>query len=251
MTAQIKPPKTVEIRTDVDVRLLTASASDAAVIAAARVSTVGEASLDWLDVPAEESAGLIRFLLSNRHGTPFEHNLFKFFVSAPIFVFREFHRHRIGFSYNEESGRYKELDPVFYVPTPDRPGLLKVEGSKAGHYEYTDATEDEARWLIEDLAEGYIDAYRRYEERLDRGFAPEVARMGLPVGLFSSMYVTCNARSLMSFLQLRTKRTADEAMFPSKPQHEINVVADRMEEAFADVMPITHAAFCSAKRVAP
>ncbi|MEU4420322.1 FAD-dependent thymidylate synthase [Actinoplanes sp. NPDC024001] len=85
----------------------------------ARVSTLGEQSLEELQKDHERSRGLINYLMRDRHGTPFEHNSLTFFVSAPIFVFREFQRHRVGFSYNEESGRYRELQPVFYVPGPD------------------------------------------------------------------------------------------------------------------------------------
>lgn len=251
MTATIKPTKGITIRTDVEARLLDFMGSDEAVVAAARVSTIGIRSEEYRTTPAEESAGLLRFLMRNRHGTPFEHNGFTFFVTAPIFVFREFHRHRIGFSYNEESGRYKQLEPVFYVPSGDRPGLMQVPGAKAGEYNYADATAEEHEWLVRSLGEGYIDAYQRYQERIDRGYSKEIARAGLPVALYSSMYVTCNARSLMAFLQLRTKRTAEEAMFPSKPQHEINLVADEMERAFEGAMPITYAAWIAAMRVAP
>ena len=99
-------------RDDVTVELVKSSASDADVIWAARVSTAGETSLDELDKDAEKSAGLINYLARERHGSPFEHTSMTFFVSAPIFVFREFMRHRIA-SYNEESGRYRELRPVF------------------------------------------------------------------------------------------------------------------------------------------
>ena len=84
-------------------------------------------------------AGLINFLMRDRHGTPFEHSSMTFYVQAPIFVFREFMRHRIA-SYNEESGRYRELRPVFYVPGPQR--RLRQQG-KPGHYEFVDGTPEQ------------------------------------------------------------------------------------------------------------
>ncbi len=90
------------------VELVKHAASDADVIWAARVSTKGEQSLADVNADAERSAGLINFLMRDRHGTPFEHSSMTFYVNAPIFVFREFMRHRT-FSYNEESGRYRKL----------------------------------------------------------------------------------------------------------------------------------------------
>ena len=110
----------ISMRSDVSVELVKSSASDSDVLFAARVSTLGEQSLDELQKDPERSKGLINYLMRDRHGSPFEHNSMTFFVSAPIFVFREFMRHRVGWSYNEESGRYRELDPVFYVPGADR-----------------------------------------------------------------------------------------------------------------------------------
>ena len=100
-------------RSDMTVELTQSMASDEAVLKAARVST-GAGSTS-----AEKDAGLINYLMRDRHGSPFEHNSFTFYIEAPIFVFREFMRHRIA-SYNEESGRYKELKPVFYFPDIER-----------------------------------------------------------------------------------------------------------------------------------
>src|SRR5271155_4786857 len=102
----------VQFRSDISVDLVKASAQDSDVVWAARVSTVGEASIEARDQDPERNAGLIRYLMRDRHGTPFEHNSMTFLVSAPIFVFREFMRHRVGWSYNEESARYRQLEPV-------------------------------------------------------------------------------------------------------------------------------------------
>ena len=98
------------------VELIKAEASDLDVIHAMVISTQGD-PVAWDDT---KDAGRIGFLMRGRHGSPFEHNMFKFRVEAPIAVFREWHRHRIGFSYNEVSGRYSEMKPRFYIPPPER-----------------------------------------------------------------------------------------------------------------------------------
>lgn len=178
--------------------------------------------------------------------TPFEHNSMTFLVSAPIFVFREFVRHRIGFSYNEASARYMQLEPVFYVPGPDR---KLVQTGKTGHYVFVEGTPEQYDTTIAATKRACETAYAAYQEMLAAGIAREVARGVLPVGIFSSMYVTCNARSLMAFLSLRTKR--DDSTFPSYPQREIEMVAEKMEAEWAKLMPITYAAFNAAGRVSP
>ena len=230
---------------DVTVELVKHSASDADVIWAARVSTSGETSLDEIGKDPERSAGLINFLARERHGTPFEHTSMTFFVSAPIFVFREFMRHRIA-SYNEESGRYRELRPIFYIPARNRP-LVQV--GKPGAYTYVDGSEEQHSLTVASMKSAYLAAYAEYKKMLDAGVAREVARAVLPVGLFSSMYVTMNARALMNFLSLRTSREGSH--FPSYPQREIEMVAEKMEAFFAEKMPLVHAAFNKSGRVSP
>ena len=233
-------------RSDVTVELVKHIASDADVLFAARVSTKGEASLDDVNADAARAQGLINYLMRDRHGTPFEHNSMTFFVSAPIFVFREFMRHRVGFSYNEESGRYRQLEPVFYVPGPDR---MLVQEGKPGRYVFTPGDAEQHKLVEEATKTACEHAYAAYLEMLGAGIAREVARGVLPVATFSSMYVTCNARSLMAFLSLRTKR--DDSRFPSFPQREIEMVAEKMEAAWAELMPLTHAAFEEHGRVSP
>jgi thymidylate synthase (FAD) len=235
----------IRFRDDMTVELVKHAASDADVIWAARVSTKGESSLADVEADPERSAGLINFLLRDRHGTPFEHSSLTFYVRAPIFVFREFMRHRT-FSYNEESGRYRELEPEFYVPGPER---KLVQVGKAGRYDFVAGTPEQHKLVTEATRESYRQAYAAYREMLDAGVAREVARTVLPVGLYSSMYATCNARALMNFLSLRTRR--DDASFPSFPQREIELVAEAMEREWAAIMPLTHAAFESNGRVAP
>ncbi|WP_436787170.1 FAD-dependent thymidylate synthase [Yinghuangia sp. YIM S10712] len=236
----------IRFRSDVTVELVKHSAGDQDVLWAARVSTAGEKSLDELGKDPERSKGLINYLMRDRHGSPFEHNSMTFFVSAPIFVFREFHRHRVGWSYNEESGRYRELQPVFYVPGEER---KLVQQGKPGAYEFVAGSAEQHKVVGEATREAYEQAYRAYREMLGEGVAREVARTVLPVGLYSSMYATCNARSLMHFLGLRTRH--DGAAYPSFPQREIEMVAEKMEAAWAELMPLTYAAFNANGRVAP
>jgi thymidylate synthase (FAD) len=235
----------VRFRSDVTVELVKSSASDADVLFAARVSTAGEKSLEEVGTDASRSAGLINYLMRDRHGSPFEHNQFTFYVSAPIFVFREFMRHRT-FSYNEESGRYRRLEPVFYVPGPER---KLVQEGKPGRYVFVDGSEEQHRLVEASTTRVCTEAYRAYLEMLEAGVAREVARGVLPVSIYSTMYATCNARALMNFLSLRTKR--EDSAFPSFPQREIEMVAERMEEHFAQAMPLTHAAWNRNGRVAP
>ena len=92
-------------------------------------------------------------------------------------------------------------------------------------------------------------AFEAYQRMLDAGVAREVARIVLPLNIYSSMYVTLNARSLMNFLSLRTKREGTQ--FPSFPQREIEMCAEQMEDIFAELMPLTYAAFNANGRVAP
>ncbi|MER5771408.1 FAD-dependent thymidylate synthase [Streptomyces sp. NPDC001985] len=237
---------TPRFRGDVTVELVKHTAADTDVLWAARVSTAGEQSLEELQKDPERSKGLINYLMRDRHGSPFEHNSMTFFISAPIFVFREFMRHRVGWSYNEESGRYRELEPVFYVPAQDR---KLVQEGRPGKYVFVDGSPEQHKVVGEAMEDSYRRAYETYQEMLAAGIAREVARAVLPVGLFSSMYATCNARSLMHFLGLRTQH--EQARVPSFPQREIEMVGERMEEHWARLMPLTHGAFNANGRIAP
>jgi thymidylate synthase (FAD) len=239
-------PAELTFRSDVTVELVKHTASDADVLFAARVSTVGEQSIEEIGKDPERSKGLMNFLMRDRHGSPFEHNSMTFFISAPIFVFREFMRHRVGWSYNEESGRYRELQPVFYVPAEDR-DLVQV--GKPGRYRFEPGTPQQRQFVDDATEYAYRAAYQMYQLMLSEGVAREVARTVLPVGLYSSMYATCNARSLMHFLGLRT--THPDATVASFPQREIEMVGEKMEAEWAKLMPLTYAAFNANGRVAP
>lgn len=228
----------IKFRSDMAVELIASMGGDDIVVSAARVSS-GSVS-----VSSEKDKGLINYLMRDRHGSPFEHSVFTFRIEAPIFVFREFMRHRIA-SYNEESGRYKELEPVFYAPNPDR--KLRQIG-KPGAYTFEDG-DDFQKKIVESLVKlNSSEAYASYEDMLGSGIAKEVARMVLPLNIYSSMYVTMNARSLMNFLSLRSQ---EQGTYPSFPQWEISEVARQMEEIFKDKMPATHETFVNNGRVAP
>lgn len=239
----------VTFSSDITVELIKHSAADMDVVTAAWVSTKGERSknttADGSTVDDSKVPGLINYLMRERHGSPFEHSYFTFYVKAPIFVWREHMRHRIA-SYNEESGRYKVLDPEFYIPARER--KLQQIG-KTGHYEFEEGTNLQYALLITTLRRNCESAYIDYQQLLANGIAKEVARMTLPVNIYSSAYVTMNSRALMNFLSLR--KHADDSHFPSYPQREIEMVAEEYEKHFAEIMPITHSAFVKNGRVAP
>lgn len=211
-----------------------ASASDLSVVNAARISFDSERPEME---PGDEH--LVGWLLKQRHGSPFEHNFFRFKVEAPIFTFREHHRHRVGHSYNEMSGRYTELAPKFYVPA-----CARVQHGKPGAYHFEEEDPDSriSVAMRGRLDAAYRSAWNDYQQLLSLGVAKEQARMVLPVGIFTKMIWSCNARSLMHFLGLRAEKSA---------QKEVQVVAFAAEKALAEHMPITWTAFVENGRVAP
>lgn len=218
---------------------------DSAIIQAMLVSTDDALLIEEM-LEEKTTFGRINFLMKNRHGTPFEHAALKFYVEAPIFVFREWHRHRIAWSYNEQSGRYRELPPIFYIPARSRP-LVQV--GKAGAYEFVAAPEDVYDRMVTRKKDGYEHSYQIYLDELADGVCREIARTNLPVGIYSAMFTTCNPRSMMAFLSLRTKDL--KSLFPSFPQKEIEMCAQIMEESFAETFPLCHRAFQENGRVAP
>lgn len=231
----------IQLRSNFDVGLVQHMGDDEMVCKAARVSTLGMASID-----STESAGLLNFLMKNRHGTPFEHASMTFRINAPIVVWREFMRHRIGISYNEQSGRYMELSPVFYVPSHDR-NLVQV--GKPGAYSFEGGSDVQYRECLMALKTAYQSAWDSYQVQLEFEIAKEVARLCLPVSIYSAAYVTMNPRSIMNFLSLRTK--SENSTFPSFPMWEINCVADQIEQFFVLHFPITASCFNENGRVAP
>ncbi len=215
------------------VRLDDFMGDDLSVVNSARVS-YGKQK----DAMDEGDEKLISYLLRNRHGTPFEHSVFKFHVKLPLFVAREWIRHRIG-SFNEQSLRYTVIEPEFYIPEP---GDVRVRVGKPGAYTYEPADYDTAMTYINALKLLTEDAKHDYEFAIEMGIAPEQARFSLPVNVYTEWYWTVNARSLMNFLSLRNAETA---------QKEIQRYAVAVEHAWAAIMPVTHKAFTENERIAP
>ena len=215
------------------VRLDGCMADDVSVVNSARVSFGKKVqSLSAAD------KGLINFLMRERHGTPFEHNSFRFHVRCPIFVAREWFRHRIG-SFNEFSGRYAEFSPDAYVPALED---IRSQVGKPGAYSFEKVDDFIAISAREIIEESYNRAFVNYEDLLKLGVAKEVARTVIPVGAFTEFYWTVNARSLMNFISLRNDDNA---------QYEIRMLAKEVESIFADLMPVTYEAFVLNNRVAP
>jgi thymidylate synthase (FAD) len=209
--------------------LVDSMGSDLSVVQAARISN-GAAMPDWRGAPDER---LINFLAKHEHMTPFEHATFKFYVKAPIFVIREWQRHRT-FSYNELSARYKKLEPEFFYPRRPR---IQDPINKQGSVE----TDDDLLHLQvnEVLGRGYAGSMQAYEKMLDMGIAREIARSVLPVGIYSEMYVTGNFRNWMHWWWLRSGADA---------QQEIREYAHAVGDILAEKMPISFMALYNVRR---
>lgn len=220
-------------------------ANDLAVIAAARVSN--GVVYEQASKGPEADQKLINYLVKHRHGTPFEHATFQFYIKAPLFVVREWQRHRMA-SYNEISGRYVEFKPEFYIPDKYR---MQSESNKQGsffptdddvakyHHITTDTWDEEFRQWITEWSET---AYAAYQTYIAHGLAKEMARMVLPLNLYSQFYFTVNARSLMNFLSLRAAEDA---------QYEIRQYALGIKQIFKNHMPMTYSAWQDNDFIAP
>ena len=200
-------------------------ADDISVVNSARVSFAK--SQQEMD---DSGRGLINFLMREKHGTPFEHNSFRFHVKCPVFVAREWFRHRIG-SFNEFSARYSEVGEDFFVPYQTD---VRSQVGKPGAYEFHTVQEDVADQAIEIINQANSSAYESYRKLIDIGVAKELSRTVLPVGMYTQFYWTVNARSLMNFLSLRLSKTA---------QLDIRGYAKSVEAIFADKMPVTYKAW--------
>jgi thymidylate synthase (FAD) len=215
------------------VRLDAVMADDLSVVNAARVSFARHK-----DAMEASDEGLIRFLMRERHGTPFEHNSFRFHIRCPIFVAREWFRHRIG-SFNEFSMRYARATDDFYVPAPED---VRSQVGKPGAYTFETVEPELAESTRETLESIYRTAYAAYEELVEAGVARELARCVLPVGAYTEFFWTVNARALMNFVSLRAAEAA---------QREIRKYAEAVESFLAEKMPVTYAAFVANHRTAP
>jgi thymidylate synthase (FAD) len=232
-TSEVIAEGTIRVLDHGFVRLDDSMADDLSVVNAARVSFARRK-----EAMDESDEGLIRFLLRERHGTPFEHNSFRFHVRAPLFVAREWFRHRVG-SFNEFSMRYARATDDFYVPEPED---VRTQVGKPGSYSFETVEPELAEATREELRAVYDEAYATYERLVERGVARELARLVMPVGAYTEFYWTVNARSLMNFVSLRAAEAA---------QREIRRYAEACERFLEEKMPVTHAAFVAAGRVAP
>ena len=233
MTGDAIPEDAIDVLDHGFVRLDGVLADDLSVANAARVSFARrKTELD------DSDEGLIRFLMRDRHGTPFEHNSFRFHVQCPIFVAREWFRHRIS-SFNEFSMRYAKATDEFYVPSP---GDVRSQVGKPGAYTFEPVGVELAEQARDEIQAVYDHAFATYERLVEAGVARELARTVMPVGAYTQFFWTVNARALMNFVSLRAAPTA---------QLEIRRYADAVEAFFAGRMPVTHAAFVANDRTAP
>ena len=208
------------------VRLVDSMGGDISVVRAARVSydAAWRAGED-----AGSDARLIQYLWKNRHTTPFEAVALTFEVKAPIFVFRQWHRHRT-WSYNELSARYRELPEEFYVPRPEQVGV-QAKGNKQARDIGAGADPDligKRAMQIDGYQRRCASAFAEYKGLLAEGWPRELARMVLPLSTYSHMFGTVNLLNLFRFLDLRLHEHA---------QHEIRVYAAAMRDLARQVAP--------------
>lgn len=215
---------------------------DDRIVQAARVST-GTDLTALGDNPMNR--GLLRMLMRDRHGSPFEHVVFTFRIETPVFVAREFQRHRIA-SYNESSTRYREIGPVFYLPTRARP---LVQAGKPGAYDFQVGSDEQWELVVEAHESIAGCAWNDYQQMLRAGVAREVARNILPLSFFTQFYVTMNLRSLFNFLSLRVAHESNA--HPSFPLFEIQEVATKMEILASPVASYAMERFTEHGRIQP
>lgn len=206
------------------VRLVDSMGSDLSVVRAARVSYEA-AWRSGEDQGSDER--LIRYLWKHHHTTPFEAVTFTFEIHAPIFVFRQWHRHRT-WSYNELSARYRPLPEVFYTPDPAVIGEQSTD-NKQGRKAGTPSLAEQRSGEVEKMVVACQAAFETYRGLLDAGWPRELARSVLPVNTYSHMFATVDLLNLMKFLTLRCDGHA---------QYEIRVYADAMLELIRSVVPV-------------
>lgn len=208
------------------VRLVDSMGNDLSVVRSARVSYDAE----WRTGEDEgKDAKLIRYLLRNKHNSPFESVSFTFEVKAPIFVFRQWHRHRT-WSYNEMSARYAELPEEFYVPEPEH---ITTQSASNKQMRTTETHPRAADWY-QLMASHNVISFDLYRAMLRDGVPRELARSVLPVSTYSHMFATVDLHNLFHFLTLRLHEHA---------QYEIRVYAEAMLELIKPIVPVCVEAF--------
>lgn len=217
-----------------EIALIDAMGSDLTVVNAARVSF--GARSEFMEKKDEK---LVAFLMREKHASPFEHCIFQFYVKCPIFVAREWFRHRWS-SFNEFSMRYSVPENLeFWVPPEDH---WRQQVGKPGDYSFEKIDSATKRGMAEAaMHKVYEEAESAYRIMLMNGIAKEIARAVMPVSVYTQFYWTVNARSLINFLALRND---DQA------QLEIALYAEIIEKIFAEKMPVTYNSFIAAGRSA-
>jgi thymidylate synthase (FAD) len=222
------------------VRLVDSMGNDLSVVRAARVSY----NAAWrAGADEDQDERLLRYLWKNHHTTPFEAVTFTFEVKAPIFVFRQWHRHRT-WSYNELSARYRELPEEFYIPAPELVGQ-QSKSSKQARDISADTDEDllfDRKLQAHLMREHCERAFELYRALLAKGWPRELARSVLPVATYSHMFGTVNLLNLLKFLTLRCD---------SHAQYEIRVYAEAMRELIRPIVPVCLAAWESGLQLKP
>jgi len=215
------------------VRVVDYMGNDEAIVQAARVS-YGRGTKS-----VRNDAGLINYLMRHRHSTPFEMCEIKYHVKLPVFVARQWIRHRTA-NVNEYSARYSILDREFYIPAPEHLAA-QSETNRQGRGDMLDG--EEAAWVLETLKQDAWRAYEHYEAMLNegeaadagrRGLARELARMNLPLNIYTQWYWKVDLHNLLHFLSLRADPHA---------QYEIRAYAEVMLETVKRWVPLAHDAF--------
>ncbi len=209
------------------VRLVDYLGGDQRIVQSARVS-YGEGTKSY-----RKDAALIDYLLRHEHTSPFEQVVLTFHTKMPVFVARQWVRHRTA-RLNEISGRYSVMKDEFYVPATEDVAL-QSEDNKQGR---SDATipEERATSIRERLATDQKEAYRSYSEQLDEGLARELARINLPLSLYTEWYWQIDLHNLFHFLRLR---------MDSHAQLEIRLYANAMYEIARKVAPAACESFAN------
>lgn len=228
-----KDPKTIDIFKHGYCTLYDWMGDDLRIVNMARQS-FGQESMEM----GEAEEGLVNFLARDRHGTPFEGPVFMFNVKCPIFVAREWFRHRIS-SYNEYSGRYSKMTPDVYIPAAEQ---IRTQKGKPGSYIFETMDERDAEAIRQDMQLIAREAWDTYESLLRKGVAKEVARMVLPVNQYTQFSWVVNLRALLNFISLRSHKTA---------MWEIRQYSYAIEELIRPIVPVAYEGFVSHGRVAP
>jgi thymidylate synthase (FAD) len=213
------------------VRMVNFMGGDLDIVRSARVSY----NADWRAEEEDKDAKLIKYLWKNKHTSPFECVQFTFEVKAPIFVFRQWHRHRT-WSYNEISARYTELDEGCYVPDMDK----ITTQSKDNKQMRTTEVNQRANVIHQMMINQNKLSLEAYDILLKWGTPRELARTVLPVAAYSRMFATVDLHNLFHFLELRLHEHS---------QYEIRVYADAMLKLITPIVPIAVSAFLQERKI--